>query len=443
MKKTNLLWLPIVSLLIATPVITSCGDDDEKEIVNPTPSPSPEPTPGKEVLSPTEQKEYLEVAGIEFLDYVKAADFQNIVDLTEYVEENYIDEYDADEVENWYDACLRDITEVIGTSTEEDSWTIYEYTDYSRLYAVSNFTGHFVAKNGYWDYTSANDLQFTFNDKDGKSCTVKVVASGKTKTVYVGDEEDWDDYEYDYSIDKYIEYIDRYENRIAVPEKITLTLTQGSKKAIELVLTTDLNTVDGENFNLEKDRYNVSATLDVNGYKLTLDKVAYNAQSNASINMNLKKDGKVLLKMSASVDGKLNDEEITSAKNARLEFDLLDKVKIAGDCSDVIKFNEKLEKAEDYCDDEGRFKSYLNDANGLLNLNVYYGGTDVVQAYVELESFYEESYWGDNEWDYEPVICFKDGSKYSTFEVFFDEDDFKSIIKSFERLVEDFEDLTY
>ena len=82
----------------------------------------------------------------------------------------------------------------------------------------------------------------------------------------------------------------------------------------------------------------------------------------------------------------------------------------------------------------------MNQANELMNINLFYDGSSTTQAYVKLEPFREEG-WYDDEfwWEAEPVIYFYDGSSYSTFETFFNEYDFDNVIDAFEELIEDYE----
>ena len=469
MKIFKWFWLPAFALMLTTPIITSCGGDDEEETTqgdggdnNDDGGDNNEGGGNNEeggednggnsggsnisdkAMSPTKQKMYLEETGVELLNLIKTADFRSYVDLFDYVEDTYYD-YETDEVEEWYEGCLEDITKTLGNYSEESYWgDIYYYTNYSRLYAASNFTGHFTAKNGYWDYSKADDLQFIFNDQNGKKCVIKLTTSGSSKKVYVGDEEDWDDYYYDSSTGNYIEYIDNYENYINIPEKITVTLSQNGSNIISLTLATDLSLADDEDFDFEKDKYAVTANVKIKDYEWNLTKASYKAQENAEISMNIKKGSNTLVSMSAYIDGKIDmdEEEVTSAKNAKLNFSIMNNnVAVKGNCLDVIKFNNKLERAEEYYDHETMYKSYINEANEMLDLYVYYKGTDTKQAYVSLEPFYDDDYYYGGEWECEPVIRFADGTSYSTFEAFFDEDDFRDFISTFEDLIEDFEDL--
>lgn len=478
MKIFKWFWLPAFALMLTTPIITSCGGDDEEETTqgdggdnNDDGGDNNEGGGNNEeggednggnsgggnisdnAMSPTRQKMYLEETGVELLNLIKTADFRSYVDLFDYVEDTYYD-YETDEVEEWAEECFEDMTKFLGTSSEEEYYTgyyyYYYYDNYSCLYALSGFKGHFTAKNGRWDYSAADDLQFIFNDQNEKKCVLKLTASGSTKKVYIGDEEDYVDSYWGGSYGEY--YYENYKNYVEIPEKITISLTQGGSSIVSLTLKTDLSSVAGENFNLEKDKYSVTASVKVKDYEWNLTKASYKAQENAEIGFNFKKGSSTLVSMSAYIDAKVDFEEdedyedseveVTSAKNAKLNFSIMDdKVKIAGNCLDVIKFNNKIEDAEDYCDQETAYKSYINEANEMLDLYVYYNGTDTKQAYVSLEPFYEDDYYYGGEWECEPVIRFADGTSYSTFEAFFDEDDFKDLINTFEKLIEDFEGL--
>ena len=72
-----------------------------------------------------------------------------------------------------------------------------------------------------------------------------------------------------------------------------------------------------------------------------------------------------------------------------------------------------------------------------MNLNLYYYKASKPSAKFELRAF-EGEY--DDEWSVEPVIVFEDETSYS-IEKYFNEEDFKKLIKAIERLGEDYEDL--
>ena len=315
MKLNKWMWLSTFALMLTAPVVTSCGDEEDEKIENPDKPLSPNDS--IPVQSPVNQKEFLEETGIQLMNQLNASDFQNVEDLARYVGEFVIEEYDYSEVEEWSQGCLEDMITPLGNEEKEYGWGIEKISNYACLYRASAFTGHFVAKDGVWKYSKANDLQFTFNDEAGKTCVLKLTTSGKKKTVYAGESTDWVDYDYSDEIG-YIDYIDKFENRVEVPEKVVLTLTQGGKAIATFTLTTDLSSMKSENFDLTKDNYSVSASMNVNGYEYAYDKVSYNAQKNASGSISLKKGKNTLLSFSISADGTVNEEEVTSAKNAVL-----------------------------------------------------------------------------------------------------------------------------
>ena len=162
--------------------------------------------------------------------------------------------------------------------------------------------------------------------------------------------------------------------------------------------------------------------------------------TSAQVSMKMSKNGISLITFSAEAAGNVTDDDVT-VKGTILNFDVLSKMQIKGNCTNSSKLVEYLEKADDNDENEGTFKSYLSQANSLLDLNLYYN-SNVKQAQVKLEPFYESNY-GYAYWNYEPALFFKDGTSYSTFSTFFDEDDFKDLIKTFERLLEDFDDMIY
>ena len=110
---------------LSTPVFTSCGDDDPVTTQNGN---GGNGTPTNTVLSTTEQKQYLEDVGVEFVGKIKADDFRHYKDLAEYLDETYSD-YDTDDLDDWASdtwEALRGSS--IGTSTERKSETYGDYT---------------------------------------------------------------------------------------------------------------------------------------------------------------------------------------------------------------------------------------------------------------------------------------------------------------------------
>lgn len=128
------------------------------------------------------------------------------------------------------------------------------------------------------------------------------------------------------------------------------------------------------------------------------------------------------------------DFDKSNLKNACVKLDILGKVQIQGTLSNVRKFVDYLEEADDNDTNELTYKSYINQANSLANINLFYDGNSIKQASVKLEPFEEETWNGHYYWESEPVIIFFDGSSYSTIEAFFNDKDFKKVIDTFKAL---------
>ncbi len=484
MRKKNLLWLFSLGLSLAV-CIAACDkkDDNTDEPANnggasgepETPIETVDPTPGN-AMSQADQKEYLEKVALEFMDLTPANDFKELVDLGEYIGETYED-YDWNNVEDWAEDAFEATREALGTKTTESdtsSWyspwdeTTYTYiyndiyTNYKALLMASNFTGHFTANNGRWIQEKASDLQFICTDKQGQQCVAKLETSGEVKKVYVGDVYDHQGSDYDDrgSISVSNEYYDRIKCTIGIPEKIVATLTQGGKQVVKTTVNIDLGSISNDEFDISKSSLSISATMEVNnGYKIDVAKVAYTGNTNASASFAISKDGKTLVTMGAAAD--VNDLpsinvstfgsddfdeddynwDNTDGKKAFVKLDILGKVQMQGTLSDVRKFVDYIDAADDNDRDERNYKSYINQANALMDVNLFYDGKNVKQASTKLEPFADEDWNGRTEWDAEPVIYFFDGTSYSTFEAFFNERDFKKTIDAFEKLIDNYADL--
>ena len=460
MRKTYLLVLGTVFTLSSA--LVSCGDSND-DPTDPTENPDPinpeEPSAG-EAMSPASQKEYLDVVAKEFMDETKASDFNAIADLYNYVSDTYTDNYDWDAVGEWGSDIYESLRESLGTidrEQEKSNWGEYNYiyTNYKAVLMASNFTGHFTATNRKWTLTKANDLQFIFNDKNGKECVLKLETSGSVKKVYLGNIEEWVDYDYESSGDQYIsnEYYDRTQLTIGVPENIVVTLTQGGNQVVKTTVKVNIGGLTDEKFDISKNELDVSTLVELNnGYKFNFSQIAYNVSSKASASFEMSKNGKSLALVafssdlsdipSCNIDAFVNEDcddvdfDNANMKNVYVKLDIIGKVQIQGILSDVRKFADYLDSADANDDSESKYKSYINQANSLLDLNLFYDGKAVKQATVKLEPFISESWGGTTYWEVEPVLNFYDGSSYSTFEAFFNDKDFKSVIDTFEELAD-------
>jgi hypothetical protein len=443
MKKLIYL-LAIIFAVSFTTTITSCGGDDPTEENGNTGNGGGSENGGSDngsgTMTPSQQKNKLENTTISFLEEFDAANFEDVVDLATYISEVYSD-YDYDAIEEWGATCLESMVDFIDTWTDTEdygSWGYYyTYNQYNMLFKISSFKGSFVAKSGRWKRTDANYLSFTVKDENGNDCVLKLTTSGKEKKVYVGDEEEWEWIGYDDN-DFYEYNIDIYNNYIYIPANINITIERAGNRLAEVVINTDLASMAGEEFDLSRDKYNVSATFKFNGYSVIMDKFKYTPAGNGSeISYTIKHGNKNLLNMTMSSELDVENGEFYGADNNNISINLMDAVQFKGFCSDVNRLIALMDDADE-CDDESEFKEYVRKMNNLINIGLYYDKKNVKYANVELEAFIYEDYWGE-EWYYTPVIVFdEDGTSYS-FEEFFNERDFRNLIRTLERLMEDYE----
>ena len=466
MKKLVSLLL-IGSVFSLSSALVSCGGDDDSvdsPIVNPDPIKPEEPSKN-EAMTPLEQKEYLDVIARGFMDKTPASDFNEISKLYNHISNTYTDNYEWDVVGDWGSEIFESLKESLGTTDKEqekDSWGEYNYiyTNYKALVMASNFKGQFKAIGNKWELSKADDLQFIFSDQHGKECVLKLVTSGNVKKVFIGNIDEWVDYNSDYKNDYYIsnDYYDRTQLTAGVPENIVVTLTQGGSQVVKVTVKLNIGDLSNDKFDLSKNQLTASTLVELNnGYKFNVSQVAYNGNNKTSVSFDMSKNGESLASVAfssdisgipscnidAMVSGNIDEEDFNNSnmKNVYVKLDIMGKLQIQGTLSDVRKFTDYINEADDNDDDEKTFKSYVNQANSLANFNLFYDGKSTKQATVTLEAFEEESWNGMKYWYMEPMLNFYDGSSYSTFDAFFNDKDFKSVIDAFEKLADNYASL--
>ena len=454
-------------MFAATLSFTACGGSDDPDSPDvpeqpDTPTTPDEPSKG-EALSPTEQKQRLDNIAREFMQNIPSTDFKSYADLGNHLNDTYSD-YDWDNVGDWARKCWDDARTAVGgkPTVEQDSYGYCVYTEYKSLLLASNFVGHFKADNGSrtWVKESGkfDDLQFTFTDQNGKTCVLKLETGGKVQKVYLANVEDWTDYESknENGIWKYYDYYDRTQCTIGVPENIAVTLTQNGTQLVKATVKVGLGSLTGENFDISKGNLTASALVEMsNGYKFDVAQVAYSGNSKAFLSYSMSKNGTKLASVtvagdvsgipSCNVEAFTRDDfdadfDSATGKNVLVKIDILGKLQLQGKVTDLRKYAELLDKADENDDNEQKFKQYLSSANGCADISLFYDNTSVEQAKMQFDAF-SDTYGGYTYWDAEPVLVFKDGSSNCMFDVFFNDVDFKATIDAFRDLVEKYENL--
>lgn len=448
MKKRWYLLLALPLVLGAPTVLSSCGDDEPDPIEKPnnpdTPNTPGDNNQGETKLDSESQKLKLQATAQKFMKEVPADEMRNLSQLADYVNDAYINnsKFSNDVVTDWFEKLIDSNLSPDGKKDFNYYWS-EEY--YKRIIELSQFKGKFVAGKGGWTKSNADDLQFEFKDQNGITCVLTLKTSGKTAKVYVG--ETWGDC-YSEMIDgvngEYWKWVDVIEkNYVYVPEHITTTLLQGGNTLVSAEVNIDHSQFSGPEYDLSKDAVSTNATVKINNYVWVVDRAAHNSkEGSAYVKGSMSKAGKTLVSFEASAaDTKLDEDgELLQGGAAKVSVNILDEVQIKGTCSNVKTFADYLDKADQFEENESQFKSYVNQANSLLNLGIYFNGGSMRQAKVQLECF-EDGYANWKDWTYEPVLVFDDNSTYSTFTAFFNETSFREVINSFEDLVRSYEKL--
>lgn len=440
MKKKWYLLLALTLVLGVPTMLSSCGDDEPDSIEKPnnpdTPNTPGDNNQGETKLDSESQKLKLQATAQEFMKEVPADEMRNLSQLADYVNDAYIDNrnFSNDVVTDWFEKLIDS-----NLSLDAKYWS-EEY--YKRIIELSQFKGKFVAGKGGWTKSNADDLQFEFKDQNGITCVFTLKTSGKTAKVYVG--ETWGDCYYEEVDGSYGKWVDVIEkNYVYVPEHITTTLLQGGNTLVSAEVNIDHSQFSGPEYDLSKDAVSTNAKVKINNYVWVVDRAAHNGkEGSAYVKGSMSKAGKTLVSFEASAaDTKLNENgELLQGGAAKVSVNILDEVQIKGTCSNVKTFADYLDKADQFVENESQFKSYVNQANSLLNLGIYFNGGSMRQAKVQLECF-EDGYAYEKYWTYEPVLVFDDNSTYSTFTAFFNEISFREVINSFEDLVRSYEKL--
>ena len=107
------------------------------------------------------------------------------MELAEYIGKEYAD-YNTEKVENWFESCWEEIWREIDS---KENYEIYE-----SIYKLSAFKGKWTANESTrsWERTNANNLSAHVKDQNGNPCDITVTQSGKTKRVYLFEDEDYE-----------------------------------------------------------------------------------------------------------------------------------------------------------------------------------------------------------------------------------------------------------
>lgn len=388
----------------------------------------------------TEQKKLeLDKTAKRALAMVKSTDFNDIENISNYVNDNLSNEHATAKISKWWEDKLESLWTDLGK--RENDMKVMQH-----MINLSQINGHFKVVNGQWVREDAKDLQLVFNDNNGKECVLKLVLSGKQTNMYVPflDIQEWERND-----DGQFEEVKK-ETKFNIPEHATLTLTQGGNT----LMTCELNTKVSTNGTLDvaKDNIEANCKLTINNYVVEIKRALFDAAKGAKAEAAVTIGHQKLFDMVISANGKATNDRIQGVGEVSMAFDILGEVQFKGKIDDGSTFNSWYRKLEEggifknnsfvyYTENES--KGFVEQANNHLNAGLFLKGSDKRSANIELAVFAEQVH--DNltleykvMWKPYALLKFDDKTSYG-FNDYFTKKNFPDVYKQASNLIKSFE----
>ena len=390
-------------------------------------------------LTPEQKKLELDKTAKRALALVKATDFNNIENIANYVDKNLSSEHATAKISKWWKDKLKSFWTDLG-KREKDMKVM------QRMIDLSQINGHFKVVNGQWVREDANDLQFVFKDNNGKECVLKLVLEGKQTNMYVpflDDEER--EYKGNGDFDR-----TKIETKLNIPEKATLTLTQGGNT----LMTGELNTKVSTNGTLDvvKDNIEAICKLTINNYVVEVKRALFDAAKGAKAEAAVTIGNQKLFDMVISANGKATNDRIQGVGEVNMAFDILGEVQFKGKIDDGSTFHKWYRKLDEggihknydfvyYTESES--KGFVEQANNHLNAGIFLKGSDKRSANIELAVFAEQVHKDLTQeykvmWKPYALLKFDDKTSYG-FNDYFTKKNFPDVYKQASDLIKSFQ----
>lgn len=376
--------------------------------------------PGTSEISAAEAKQSLESTAQELLGKVRASDFKEFQDLKEGIRYN-----EDDAVSDWFEAA----TDACEISASDN--------DYKYLFKAANFVGEFELKNGVWKQNKkgGDHLTFIFPDVKGNKYNITLKASSDGTEIH-HDSFDYKDYywDYDYLNGEYVYVKNKEEFRFIMPKQIDVTLTRNSEVKSTVSVTSSVKT--GKEVDLTKDEVDITTKATIGAYQVYVSKAAFKTGKNAEAKAVISKDDESLITIQASASGNIDNNLEGTLGKAALLVDVLGKAKVVATIEDVDMFVENIDNADKNYDNQSLFKQYIDNANKLMNAQLYLNNSSKSCAKAYLAPI-EDGYGSYKWWETELWLQFADDSKYS-YDQYFNGDKFKSVVDKVHEIADDF-----
>ena len=370
---------------------------------------------------------------------VKSTDFNDIENISNYVNDNLSSEHATAKISKWWEDKLESLWTDLGK--RENDMKVMQH-----MINLSQINGHFKVVNGQWVREDAKDLQLVFNDNNGKECVLKLVLSGKQTNMYVPflDDEEWERND-----DGQFEEVKK-ETKFNIPEHATLTLTQGGNTLMACELNTKVST--NGTLDVAKDNIEANCKLTINNYVVEVKRALFEAAKGAKAEATVTIGNQKLFNMVISANGKSTNERIQGVGEVSMALDILSDVQFKSKIDDGSTFHKWYRKLEEggihknydfvyYTESES--KGFVEQANNHLNAGLFLKGSDKRSANIELAVFAEQVH--DNltqeykvMWKPYALLKFDDKTSYG-FNDYFTKKNFPDVYKQASDLIKSFE----
>lgn len=221
----------------------------------------------------------------------------------------------------------------------------------------------------------------------------------------------------------------RFEGR-TVPVGVSMKVTLGTDTLAELNSSINMNEAETQ--------ISVNSSLSASGYLFGVVADINNNNSESMAVVTFSKDGEVLVSLAANGIFDSNLRFDPPLKSAAGELRIMDDLRVNLSCSDLQKIIEEDRKNDPTY--EAYHKRMADVYNQYIHGELRYAESEYVVANIAFQAYAEDDN-GDgiindnDDWNIEPLIVFsQDGSKYS-FDDYFSEVKFQSLLEQCEALV--------
>lgn len=453
------------SLLVAGGMCltTACGDDEPEPITPPTEQPpggsDDDDDPNNDtpsVSNDAQAQQELDRVGQELMNKIDADKFKPLIRLAQYCNDTFFADEDEMEPDWGYDptypyAALKGMMGELRSVARGDIARMANRRMITKLYQLSEYYGTFTwnEDNKEWDETPNNNALVYKFKHNGKDCECKITGTGRAYT--------WNWTE------------DDEKTRVEIPEHVTATVVEGNTVLAQLTVNTTTCDQDGHN-------YAIHTQLDAAGYSVKGEITDDNAKAQAQASLLL--GNETLITGSCTVNGKhLADEEqfkddydaAENLKTGEITLSLLNSIQVDIQADNRTKDLQWLDYDGYYYYSEYRYPgatepSIYRDSDSETAKANAQKALDAINQYVTARLLFRnggytvpiawdlkhsETHWGDSEsssygyygydgyWDVNPLMVFNDATY--TFDNYFTDVRFSSLIDMYNQLAEDFE----